>query len=245
MTGMRATLSSEWFKLWTVRSTWWSLGAAVLLMGGCAAIMGGDFAGDVAEGRDTGGATSMAVTEPAANAAMIAQFGLIAFAMMAVTTEFATGAIRGTFAADPKRGRVLLAKAAAVAGAVLPPALVMALLGVAAGDVTLGEYGTGGGVASGVVSIGGYLVLSAVFTVGVAALVRSAVGTLSTVIVLLLALPMMFTSGLWNFLPGGAGYVLLGRDDPPFSRAAAAVILAVWALGAQAAGYAAVRRRDV
>ncbi|MET7301084.1 hypothetical protein [Embleya sp. NPDC005575] len=244
MTGIRATFSSEWLKLWTVRSTWWSTGTAVVLMPVFAAVMGADFAGDVSEGEITDGVTSMAITEPAANAAMIAQFGLLAFAMMSVTAEFATGAIRSTFAADPARGRVLLAKTLAVAAAALPVALVMVVLGVVVGDAALGEYGRGGGVVSAVASFSGYLVLSAVFTVGVSALVRSAVATLSTVIVLLLALPMMFTTGVWNFLPGGAGYVLLGREDPPFSRITAAVVLAAWALAAQVVGVLAVRRRD-
>lgn len=244
MNRMTDTLAAEWIKLWTVRSTWWSLGAAAFLMVGAAGIMGADFAGDVSEGDFTNG-TSLAVTGPARDAALIAQFGIITFAMLAVTAEFATGAIRGTFAADPWRGRVLLAKTAAVTGAALPLALLITVAGVLVGDVALGEYGTGGGVPSAVAATTAYLVFGAVFTVGVAALVRSAAGTLSGVVVLLLMLPMMFDEGFWNYLPGGAGLALLGREDPPYSRVVALVLLGVWAVAAQAAGYAAVRRRDV
>ncbi|WP_436777876.1 hypothetical protein [Yinghuangia sp. YIM S09857] len=244
LAALRRSLGSEWIKLWTVRSTWWALSAAVLLMAGCAAIMGGDFAGDVENGETTDG-TSMGIAEPAVDAAMLAQFGLIAFAMLAVTGEFGTGAIRGTLCADPRRGRVLLAKTLAVSAVAVPLALVLALLGLAAGDATLGEYGTGGGVAEDVAAITVYLALAAVFTVGVGALLRNSVGTLSAVIVLLLALPVTLGADRSAYLPGGAGINLLGGEDPPYSRLTAAVLFAGWTLAAQLAGYAALRRRDV
>lgn len=244
MKALRRSLGSEWIKLWTLRSTWWGLVAAAVLMAGCAAIMGGDFAGDVADGEVTDG-TTMAVGEPAANAAMLAQFGLLVFAMSAVAGEFGTGAIRGTFCADPRRGRVLLAKTLAVVAAVLPPALVLALLGLAAGDASLGRYGTGGTAVEDVAAIAAYLVLAAVFTVGMGALVRNSVGTLSVVIVLLLALPVTLGADHSAYLPGGAGINLLAGEDAPYSRLTAAALFAVWTLAAQLAGYAALRRHDV
>ncbi|MGW0662555.1 ABC transporter permease [Streptodolium elevatio] len=241
---LRRSFGSEWIKLWTVRSTWWALSAAVVLMTGVAAIMGGDFAGDVEKGEVTDG-TSMGIAEPAADAAMLAQFGLIAFAMLAVTGEFGTGAIRGTLCADPRRGRVLLAKTLAVSAVVVPLAFVLALLGVVAGDVTLGEYGTGGTTVEDVAATIVYLVLAAVFTVGVGALLRNSVGTLSAVIVLLLALPITLGAERSAYLPGGAGLNLLGGEDPPYSRLTAAVLFALWTVAAQLAGYASLRRRDV
>ncbi|MEU8133519.1 ABC transporter permease [Streptodolium elevatio] len=241
---LRRSFGSEWIKLWTVRSTWWALSAAVVLMTGVAAIMGGDFAGDVEKGEVTDG-TSMGIAEPAADAAMLAQFGLIAFAMLAVTGEFGTGAIRGTLCADPRRGRVLLAKTLAVSAVVVPLAFVLALLGLVAGDVTLGEYGTGGTTVEDVAATTVYLVLAAVFTVGVGALLRNSVGTLSAVIVLLLALPITLGADRSAYLPGGAGLNLLGGEDPPYSRLTAAVLFALWTVAAQLAGYASLRRRDV
>ncbi|NUU21679.1 MAG: ABC transporter permease [Streptomycetaceae bacterium] len=244
MNALRGSFGSEWIKLWTVRSTWWALVAAVVLMGGVAAIMGGDFAGDVERGQTNDG-TTMAIGEPAATAAMIAQFGVVAFAMLAITGEFATGAMRGTLAADPRRGRVLLAKTLAVGAVAVPLALVLALVGVAAGDASLGEYGTSGGAGADIAAITAYLVLAAVFTLGVGAWLRSSVGTLSAVLALLLAMPMIFTTGWSGYLPGGAGLTLLGRDDPPYARGVALLLFAGWALTAQAAGYAALRRRDV
>lgn len=244
MTALRGTLGSEWIKLWTVRSTWWSLGAAVVLMAACSAVMGFDFAGDVENGDVTDG-TTMRVGEPAANAALIAQFGLIAVAMLTVTGEFATGAMRGTLAADPRRGRVLFAKTAAVVAVVLPLALVLAVSGVAIGGAALGTYGEQRAVAADVAAITAYFTLAAVFTLGLGALLRSSVGTLSAVIAVLLAVPMMFATGWSDALPGRAGLTLLGWPDPPYGRPAAFALLAAWALAAQLAGCAALRRRDV
>ncbi|WP_436790638.1 hypothetical protein [Yinghuangia sp. YIM S10712] len=244
MTALRGTLASEWIKLWTVRSTWWSLGAAVVLMGACTAIMGADFASDVENGQTNDG-TTMRIGEPAANAALLAQFGLIAVAMLTVTGEFATGAMRGTLAADPRRGRVLFAKTAAVTAVVLPLALVLAMAGVAIGDASLGTYGEQRAVAADIACVTAYFWLAAVFTLGLGALLRSSVATLSTVIAVLLAMPMMFSTGWSDVLPGRAGLSLLGWPDPPYSRPVAFAVLAAWALAAQLAGWAALRRRDV
>ncbi|WP_281368907.1 hypothetical protein [Phytohabitans rumicis] len=37
------TARAEWIKLWSVRSTWWCLASGLLLMGGCAFLVGNDF----------------------------------------------------------------------------------------------------------------------------------------------------------------------------------------------------------
>ncbi|MDT0344013.1 hypothetical protein [Streptomyces litchfieldiae] len=243
---LRGTLGSEWIKFWSVRSTWWSLASAFVLMAGCAAVLGMDFAADVEAGETSDGST-MGFGEPGDNAVMLAQFAVVAYAMLTVTAEFATGAMRVTLTADPRRGRVLLAKTAVVVAVTAPLALALAVLGLALGHATLGPHGVGD-AASGardVAAVTAYLVLTAVLTVGVGAVLRSSVGTLSGVLTVMLALPMIITTTGSEYLPGRAGLTLLSGETDALGPVASGVVLAAWAVAAQAAGYLALRRRDV
>ncbi|MYS81631.1 hypothetical protein [Embleya scabrispora] len=236
----RGSVGSEWIKLWSMRSTWWSLASAVVLMVACAAAVGASFAHDVAAGAARG-RTSMAIGEPAMNGVLLAQFAVVAFAMAVMTTEFATGAIRVTLTADPRRGRVLIAKTVVVVAVTVPLGLLLAVSGVGIGRFTLGSAGVGEGraMARDIVVITAYLVLTAMTTVGVAAVVRGALPTLSTVLVVMLLLPVFVTARAGEYLPGGAGSKLLE------GHAAAGATLAAWAFAAQLAGWRVLRRRDV
>jgi len=237
---LRGAIGAEWIKLWSIRSTWWaSVGAAVSMVG-CAAVMGMDFAHDVENGETTDGST-MAVGDPATNAVLLTQFAVVAIAMAVVTAEFGTGTIRATLAADPRRGRVLFAKAVVVAAVTLPLGLVSALAGVGVGRPALGEHGVteSGAVAGDVAAIVAYLVLTALLTVGVGAMLRGSVATLSAILAVMLALPMLFATPSTRWLPGSAGMDLLDGD------AFAGFVLAAWVMAALLGGGWALRRRDV
>ncbi|MYV98132.1 hypothetical protein [Streptomyces sp. SID3343] len=237
---LRGSMGSEWIKLWSVRSTWWALASALVLMSGCSAVMGIDFAHDVRTGETKDGLT-MAIGEPATSSVLLAQFAIVALAMAVVTAEFASGAMRVTLTADPNRARVLFAKTAVVVAVTTPLALVLAVCGVVMGRVSLGSYGitTASEVAGDIAAITVYLVLTAILTVGVGAVLRSPVSTLSAVLTLMLALPMLIQATAADYLPGTAGLNLLDGD------AAATAVLAAWALAAQLAGWTALRRRDI
>ncbi|WP_129840977.1 ABC transporter permease [Streptomyces sp. RFCAC02] len=242
----RGTLGSEWIKFWSVRSTWWALASTVVLMALVSLVMGIDFAGDVEAGESADGLT-LSIGEPASESVMLAQFGVVALAMLAMTTEFSTGSLRVTLTADPARGRVLAAKTIVVTAVTLVLGAVAACVGLAASAVGLGEYGTGGAgeLFGDGVAIVLYLVLTAVLTVGVAAWIRSSAGTMSVVLTVMLALPMVAATTGAEYLPGRAGLILLDSDTAnPLSPVAAVVVIAAWAALAQGMGYAALRRRD-
>ncbi|RKN41643.1 hypothetical protein [Streptomyces hoynatensis] len=243
---LRGTLGAEWTKFWSVRSTWWSLFSGLALMVCVSAILGMDFANDVEAGETTDG-TTMGFAEPAANAVLLTQFAVVAYAMLVLTSEFATGAMRVTLTADPRRGRVLLAKTTTVTLVTVPFALALALLGLALGHLTLGSHGTGSAEeqVGDLAAVTVYLILTAILTVGVGAILRSSVGTLSAVLVVMLALPLIVTTTGSEYLPGRAGLIMLSNEQEPLSPVGAGVVLAIWALAAQLAGYVALRRRDV
>jgi len=114
MTVTQAAIGAEWTKLWTTRTVWWALVAAVVLM------LGG--AGQYALYADNGDLPADLLRNgavPAGTIAVlavgIAQLAFVGLAMLVMTSEYSTGTIRATLTWIPSRGRLLLAKCTVVA----------------------------------------------------------------------------------------------------------------------------------
>ncbi|MEX5635634.1 ABC transporter permease [Parafrankia sp. FMc2] len=236
-TELRRAFVAEWGKLVSVRSTVWCAVAAVVLAAGCAASLANDVAGDAERGEASAGTTT-AVVDVLAPSVQLAQFAVVALAMLVVTSEFATRLITGTLQACPRRGTVLAAKALAVAAVVTPLGLLVGLVGSVVAARVLGEYGTHPHPVSDVVRVAVYLVAVSLFTVGTGAVLRSAVGTLSVALVVLVGL-LLISTPLTDLLPAGLGGQLLGGGD---GRAAAGLL--GWAAVALLTGYVSLRNRD-
>jgi ABC-2 type transport system permease protein len=257
---MIALLAAEWVKLRSVRSTVWTVLLTVTLSAGLAYLVGfgfrsrfDDLPAEQRESFDPLFATFYSLT--------VGQLALVVLAVFAVTGEFATGTIRASFAAVPRRGRFFTAKV--LAGAVLAAAVAAVTVPVtfAAAQAGLGPQGvsvTAAGVPAAMAGACLYLTLIYLFATGLAALLRGAVPTLA------ILLPLLFlgSQGLGNvpklktvaqYLPDQAGMVIMHivgpADDPRFARPygpwAGIGIMALWAAAALLAGYFAVRRRDV
>lgn len=138
-TVFRRAAAAEWTRLWTVRSTWWSLLAATAIM---------MFIG-VAAGNDHNPGTPAPIWFAAEFAILPGQFGFLVAVLLAVTGEYSTGTIRGSLQWTPRRGvlfaaRVLVPVAFATACAVVVAAVTdlvaWSLVGpdaeVVAGDIT-------------------------------------------------------------------------------------------------------------
>lgn len=107
-TGRRLTflraLRSEWIKLATLRSTWWSIGIAAALTIGIAVL--------IAQAIDLPG------FDPIQAVVMPIQFTMLLAGIIgaiSVTGEYSTGMIRSTLTANPVRGSVLAAKSVVLA----------------------------------------------------------------------------------------------------------------------------------
>jgi ABC-2 type transport system permease protein len=238
------TARAEWIRLWSVRSTWWCLASGILLMAACAWTLGNDFVQDLENPaeqavRDTT-ATTMPLHEPLVLSALLAQFAVVAFAMLAMTSEYATGLIRSTLRADPARGRVLLAKVGVVGAVTFACGLALGVAGLAAAHLGLSDYAVvdAGAAAGAVARVAGYLTLVSAISVGMGALLRGGVGTMGAVLVLLIG-PLLVPGTLAEYLPGSAGATFL-RDG----TARDGVVLAVWTAAVLAAAYTALRKRD-
>lgn len=257
-TSPRTAIAAEWTKLWSVRSTWWSLVGALVLMLLMALSMGIDASYPPA---DVPRAQAMlAVQDASAMGMMLAQFALIALATLTVTGEFATGSMLSTLQWEPRRGRVLAAKLVAVAPVVFLAATGMMLLAALVTDLVAGDYGTL--VLSDVLEVsvrtGLYVALAAVLSAGTGFVLRSTAGTLTAVFLLLMLLPMILAplgipviSTIGEYLPGAAGMhfasaaQMIGLGELPYSTTEGLLVLIAWTAGAAGLGHLVLRRRDV
>ena len=236
--------SAEWLRRRTVRTTWWCLLAATVTVVGIGVIMAFDAENVTASGE----------LPPATSAGefgvLLGQFALLVLALLAVTQEYASGAIAPTLQWTPRR-RVLLAArvtvpvvVATVAGVLLALAADVAAWLIA--DLTLAPAD----VADSLSRIAAVLVAGGVLAVGVGLLLRSTAGALATVFLLQLVLPFLlpafgvqWMADLGELLPGsGAIWTLLG--EPDMSAGQATALLVGWSGVARAAGGWSLLRRD-
>ncbi|MEI5033416.1 hypothetical protein RB201_12965 [Streptomyces sp. S1A(2023)] len=134
-TGFREALAYEWIKFRSVRSTVWTTAATAVLP-----VIGAVFiaATGSLQPDDTvlGGSLTLSV---------VAQMLAAVVGALVASGEYSSGTIRTTFAACPRRGTVLAAKATLVAGVMYPLALASCTAGYLVGGAMLpeGRYAQG------------------------------------------------------------------------------------------------------
>lgn len=243
-------VAAEWTKLWSVRATWWCLAGSVVLMGIFAPALGGSITNNY---RTDGVDTDLPIAHSSALAMNLVQFAIVALAMLAMTTEYSTGSIRTTLQCVPVRGRMLFAKSAVIAPVMFVVGIVLAVVGTLTTTPLLFEYADTdmSKAVPTILNVGVYVALVGVFAIGVGAAVRSAVGTLTTVFMVLAGLPGALavssndiTQKILDYLPSTAGQHLMDGDTDPYGRPAALLIILVWVAAAQVVGYIVLSKRD-
>ncbi|GAA1033596.1 ABC transporter permease subunit [Virgisporangium ochraceum] len=184
-----------------------------------------------------------------------AQLAIGALGVLSVTSEYATGTIRPSLAAVPRRGRLLAAKAVVLGAAAFVAANVAVFAAYLGGQPTLSGMDAPSStlddphVLRAVLGAGWWLTAVALLGVGVGMLVRSTAGAFTVVVASTLLVPLV--SGLlpeWfaRWWPTTAGQQVLRvvRDPdalPPFAGIA-------WMYAAVAAvlllGHLSLRLRD-
>jgi len=145
-------LRSEWAKARSVRSTYWSLAAAVAAMIGYGAINSAPHAG-------AGHGTSDPIFT-SLSGVLLAQLAIGILGVLVITTEYSTGMIRSTFAAAPQRHLVIIAKAGVLGAAAFAVGTVASLIAFLDGQAIMGANGvslTSPGALRSVIGIGLYL----------------------------------------------------------------------------------------
>ena len=177
---MTAVLHAEWIKLRSLRSTYLTLAAAVVLGAG----LGFLDTSSVAHHWATMSAADRAAFDPVGDSFTGLVFAQLAFGVLGVLTissEYGTGMIRTTLTAVPRRGRLLAAKALVVGAVALVAGELFAFGTFLLGQVMLASAHldvalTSPGVLRAVSSAGLYLGVVALVGCGAGALLRHTAG---------------------------------------------------------------------
>ena len=216
---------SEWIKLRTLRSTGWTLLAAAVAMTGFGALLCAAYARHLTP-------ATRASLDPASyslSGFFLAQLAIGVLGVVVITSEYATGSIRSTFAAAPQRARVLAAKAAVFGTVAAATGIASSLAAFFTGQALLAGTGTGThigapGALRSVIGAGLYLAVLGLLALGLGTLIRRTAGAITAVTGLVIILPVL-VQGLpssWQavttrYLPSVAGQAIIGRTKfaPP------------------------------
>lgn len=257
---MTDVLRSEWVKLRTLHTaTWLVIGAVVLTVGLGAAIAG---------------AQSVANTDPTLDATKLSLDGIylgqaivVVLAVMLFSGEYGCGLMSVTVSATPRRHLVLIAKAVYAALLALLAGAVAVVTSVLVGSFLLTSNGLTAAHGYEVASLttatnlraaGGavlYLGLIALFSLGVATIVREVAAAIAVTLALLYVCPIVaaLVDPTWSrhinqIGPMSAGLAIEATRNlrgMPLSPWAGLGVLALWAGGALILGALVFRYRDV
>jgi ABC-2 type transport system permease protein len=208
---------SEWTKLTTVRSTRWSLLAAVVLAIGLpllvAAVVSSHWGTMTAEER-----TQNHPLEIALSGVSLAQLAIAVLGVLFITGEYSTGMIRASFTAVPRRLPVLWGKLGVFAAVTFVLVLPSVLIAFFASQAILSRHDilqvsfSSSGVARSVVAGAVYLALVGAFAVALGAIVRNTAAGISIFAALFfvippltLLLPSSWHDAIIPYLPSEAG----------------------------------------
>jgi len=248
-------MRSEWIKMRSLRSTTLTLVAAVATMVGAGWIIGGVTNAYWSTLRPEELLTFSAIDRTLVGY-NLAQLAIGVLGVLLVTGEYATGMIRATFGAVPRRLPVLWAKAVLYAGVTFVLMLVAALVAFLGGQWFLGVHGTNlsaHGALQGIVGVAGYLTLIGVFAVALGFILRSTAGGVATLFGLLMVLPglgMLLPSSwqhhLLPYLPSNAGASMISTHATAGSLSASnsLLVLLAWVAAALVGAAVLVTQRD-
>jgi ABC-type transport system involved in multi-copper enzyme maturation permease subunit len=257
LTVLAAAVRAEWTKMRSVRSTTWTLLAAIAVAIGFGSLVvvsqvnAWDTLSPVEQAR-------FDATWLSLSGLFLAQLAIGVLGVMMITSEYVTGQIRSTVAATPQRLTMLAGKVISFVAVVLVAGLVLTVASFLTGQAILGGEGldasiTEPGVARAVVGGALYLTTVGVFGLGIGTIVRRTAGAITTLVALLLVVPII--SGLlpssWNehfgkYLPARAGMAVINVVPEAGSLApwTGLAVLVGYTVAALALGAALMQRRD-
>jgi ABC-2 type transport system permease protein len=140
--GLRGALASEFTKLRSVRSTYWTLGALFIVSVGLAVAITAGTAANFAN--NPGNKAGFDATQTSLGAFFeLGQLIIAVIGAMVITSEYSTGMIRTSLTAQPRRGVVYAAKAIVFTAVTLVISVVTAFTAFLAGQALYASSGVG------------------------------------------------------------------------------------------------------
>jgi ABC-2 type transport system permease protein len=217
--GASNVLRSEFTKLRSVRSTYWSAAAAFVGTIAVAVIICVQWRVNLLSGKDSPDGFDATLTS--INGLYLAQIAVGCLGVLVISSEYGTGMIRATMAAVPQRRAVLAAKGVVFAACTFILGEILSFSAFAIGQTILTPTHASVGLAHpgtlrAVVGGGLYLTAIGLLGFGIGALVRHTAGALSAFFGVLFAstalvdlLPTSWRNTVIDYLPANAGSQIL------------------------------------
>jgi ABC-2 type transport system permease protein len=258
--GFTDQMRSEWTKLKTLRSTWWSLAVMIVLSLGfsitaCSIYTSTYSTLDPAMKAEFHADTIGLILQPGVGFASMA---VCVLGVLLITSEYSTGMIRATTLATPRRTKALLAKAATFAAFIFVVSELIAIPAFFIGSAITGKYAstsiTDPTDLRAILAFGGFMTAIGLIALSIGALVRHTAAGISLVLALQFVLP-----GVLNLIPGSVGQHLsnalpLNLDvvvssghnaTDLYSPFQGMLFLVGWTVVLGAAALTTIKRRDV
>jgi ABC-2 type transport system permease protein len=258
--GFRGTLASEFTKIRSVRSTYWTLLVLLVVSIGIGAAITG---GTAANWSHTAPSDRLSFDPTQASVAglfYLGQLVIVVFGAMTLTAEYSTGMIRTSLTAMPRRTVVYAAKAVVFAVVALVVTFAAAFVSFFLGQALLAStHDTATlsqpNVLRAVVGSALYVTLCGLFAFAIGAIVRHTAGTITAVIGLLFVIPILvhllpqsWYQDVTRWLPDAAGRALSVTVGPPpphlFSAWTQFAVFAVYTAVLLVVGAVLFRKRD-
>ncbi|HEX4787048.1 MAG TPA: hypothetical protein VH372_01195 [Actinospica sp.] len=197
---------SEWTKLKTLRSTWWSLAVMIVASLGftiaaCAVYSAHYKTLDASTQTEFRQDTIGLILQPGAQFAVLA---VCVLGVLLIASEYSTGMIRATMLAAPRRTSALLAKGAAFAGLTFVVAELVAIPAFFIGSSITSAHAstsiTDPTTIRAILAFGVYMSLMGLIALSVGALVRHSAAGISIMLAMQFVIP-----GVLSLIPGSLG----------------------------------------
>lgn len=254
----RDVLKSEWTKLRSVQSTYWTVLAAIVLGIGLGCAIS---AGNASHYNDMSIQDKLTFDPTSLSTAglFFAQLALGVLAILAMSSEYSTGTIRTTLAAVPQRGYVMLAKSILVGFMSLVLGLIMAFSAFFICKAIFSGYNihvalSDPGSLRAVVGAGLYIGVLALFALGLASILRHTAGAITALVAMVFIVPIVsnLLPDSWQehfsrYLPANAGGSITEtvHQANTLNPWPGFLVFLVWAVASIGVGWYLLRTRDV
>jgi ABC-type transport system involved in multi-copper enzyme maturation permease subunit len=213
--GFGGALRSEWTKIRSVRSTVWTLAAAIVIAVGISTLGNWGQAGHTTLSAQQLAAKDL--VQRSMFGIMLGQLVMVVFGALAITGEYATGMIRTSLSAQPRRTPVFFAKLLVVAATAFVVGEIISFASFLIGTHFWAAKGvhlslSTHGALQAVIGGGLYLDGAALLAFGIGAAMRHTAGTITTGVFLLFVvtiivnfMPDSWQSDIDKYLPANAG----------------------------------------
>ncbi|MFF3712443.1 ABC transporter permease [Streptomyces phaeochromogenes] len=247
---------SEWTKIRSVASTVWTLSLAAVVtvaLGVLISLLSKNEFDDLS----TKDRLSFDPTFISFAGMSLGQLAMIVFGVLVVSNEYSTGMIRTSLAAVPQRGTFLFSKIAVATGLAFVVALATSFVAFFLGQAMLGSHRASigdPGVLRAVIGGGLYMTLIALFSMGVATMLRSPMLSLGILMPFFFLISAILgnvdaTKKFGQYLPDQAGSKIMQvvtpvDDDVPYGPWGGLGIMVLWVVVAVVGGYVLLKKRD-